>query len=92
MVKEQYLPDGRKYLGELKDGYRHGQGSFTWFNGDKYVGEFKNGLLNGKGTYTNPDGSKYVGEFKDGNPWNGTEYDKDGKITKKYVNGKQIKQ
>ena len=39
-----------------------------------------------------PDGKKYVGEYKDDKRWNGTQYDKDGNITKKYVNGKGIKQ
>jgi len=28
-----------------------------------------------------------VGEFKDDEPWNGTEYDKNGNIIGKYVNG-----
>ena len=30
---------------------------------------------------------EYVGEYKDGKEWNGTEYDKDGNIKRKYVNG-----
>jgi len=32
-------------------------------------------------------GDKYVGEWKNGEKWNGTQYDKDGNIIKKYVNG-----
>ena len=35
---------------------------------------------------------KYEGSWKNGVRWNGTSYDKDGKIYKKYVNGKWIKQ
>ena len=35
-------PDGRKYVGEYKDGKIHGQGTFTFPDGRKYVGEFKN--------------------------------------------------
>ena len=31
------------YVGEKKDGKRHGQGTLTKPNGDKYVGKFKNG-------------------------------------------------
>ena len=31
----------------------------------------------------------YVGESKDNEMWNGTKYDKDGKIIYKVVNGKQ---
>jgi len=34
-----------------------------------------------------PDGTKYVGEWKDGKTWNGTEYDKNGNIIGKWVNG-----
>jgi len=55
------------------------------------VGEFKDGKPNGQGILTFPDGEKYVGEWKDGEQWNGTEYDKDGNIIGKFVNGKEIK-
>jgi hypothetical protein len=34
-----------------------------------------------------PSGSKYFGEWKDEEPWNGTQYDKYGNITYKWVNG-----
>ena len=53
------------YVGEGKDGKRHGQGTVTYSNGKKYVGEFKNGKKHGQGTQTWSSGSKYVGEFKD---------------------------
>ena len=46
----------------------------------------------GQGTYTWSDGEKYVGEYKNGKKWNGTGYDKNGKIFYKYVNGKGIEQ
>ena len=39
-----------------------------------------------------PDGKKYVGEYKDDKRWNGTQYDKNGNIDYKYVNGNKIKQ
>ena len=61
-------------------------------NGDVYVGEIVSGQLHGQGTYTFPDGRKYVGEWKNGKRWNGTEYDKDGNIQYKYVNGEYISQ
>ena len=55
-----------KYVGEFKDGKLHGQGTFTWYNGDKYVGEFKDDMRNGQGTFTGSfSGSQYVGEWKD---------------------------
>ena len=77
-----------KYVGEYKDGKPNGQGTLTLSDGTKYVGEFKDGNQNGQGTYTWSDGRKYVGEWKDGKPWNGTEYDKNGNVTSKFVNGK----
>ena len=63
--------DGDKYIGEFKDGNRHGHGTYFWgsdskWSGDKYVGEYKYGLRHGQGTYTFADGSKRVGIFKDG--------------------------
>ena len=39
-------------------GKYHGQGTWTYFNGDKYVGEWKDGKYHGQGTYTFKDGSK----------------------------------
>lgn len=78
---------GDSYVGEFKDGKQHGHGTYTYSNGDKYVGEWKDGDKNGQGTLTSPDGSNYVGEFKDGEMWNGKQYDEDGHIISKFVNG-----
>ena len=33
--------NGTKYMGELKDGKKHGQGTFTFSDGNKGVGEFR---------------------------------------------------
>ena len=83
-----------RYEGEIKREYilfgdyiLEGLGSLTSTDGEKYVGEWKDGKLNGQGTYTWSDGDKYVGEYKDGKPWNGTDYDKNGNILGKWVNG-----
>ena len=55
------------YVGEKKDGERHGHGTLTFSDGYKYVGEFLDGDINGQGTLTLPNGStRYVGEWKDG--------------------------
>jgi hypothetical protein len=60
------------YVGEGKDGKRHGQGTVTYSNGKKYVGEFKEGKRHGKGTltYTKKEKhkvtAKYEGEWKNG--------------------------
>ena len=82
---------GGKYVGEWKDGDWNGQGTYTWSDGSKYVGEFKDDKRNGQGTYTSHNGKYIVGEYKDDLPWNGTQYEKDGNITYKIVNGKTIK-
>ena len=80
-------PDGKKYVGDFKDGVPNGQGTFTNPDGGIYVGEWKDGNSHGKGIETFPDGRKHDGEFKDGVLWKGTEYDKNGNITGKWVNG-----
>ena len=64
----------------------------TWSNGDKYEGEWKDGELHGQGTLTWSSGEKYVGEFKNDKEWNTTEYDKNGNIIGKFVNGEYIEQ
>ena len=48
MVREHTTwSNGEKYVGEYKDGKKHGQGTYTYgkgkWEGDKYVGEFKDG-------------------------------------------------
>ena len=45
--------DGGKYVGEVSNGVRHGQGSYTYADGRrKYVGEWKDGKRHGQGTFT----------------------------------------
>jgi len=83
--------NGTKYLGEWKDGKKHGQGRFTYgkgkWEGDKYEGKWKNDRWHGQGAYSYPDGGKVVGEFRGGKDWNTKDYDKNGKILGKWVNG-----
>ena len=91
-VESEDNKDWSKYEGGIKNGEPNGQGTITIFGASKYVGEFKLGERIGQGTETYPDGRKYVGEFKDGETWEGTEYDKNGNIIVKWVNGEQIEQ
>lgn len=58
--------DGGKYEGELKDGLKHGVGTYYFANGDKYTGEFAGDLRHGKGSYSYATGARYEGEFKEG--------------------------
>ena len=82
---------GWKYVGEFKDGEGHGKGTITFEDGMKYVGKWKDGERHGQGILYSVYG-KYIGEYKDGERWNGTVYDPNGKIIRKFVNGKEIKQ
>ena len=55
-----------EYVGNLKDGVRHGHGTATYADGTKYVGGWKDGKMHGQGTYTWPSGNKYFGGWKNG--------------------------
>ena len=76
-----------KYEGDVENGKPNGVGFLTFPNGGKYIGEWKDGYVNGQGTYTFSDGGKGIGDFREDNPWNITEYDKNGNIIGKIVNG-----
>ena len=53
------------YEGEVKNGLRHGNGTYTFADGKKYIGQFKEDMYFGTGTLIMPDGSRYAGQFKD---------------------------
>ena len=75
------VPDRGKYVGETKNGVRHGSlppcqnndlvwtscvGSLSWGNGNKYVGEWEAGEFHGLGTATYADGRVEKGIWKNG--------------------------
>ena len=73
-VIEKEYPEG-KYSGEMKNGLRHGYGTFNYYKNKKnerkrYEGEWKDDKINGKGTMEWFDGGKYIGfwenDLKDG--------------------------
>ena len=86
------LTKDSKYVGEWKDGKKHGQGTFTFASGNKYVGDWKDGKRHGQGTYTFANGNKYVGEFRNGEfHGQGTYTRADGRVQKGlWVKGKLI--
>ena len=55
-----------EYVGQYKDGKKHGKGTYTSTDGGIYIGNWKDGKEHGHGTYTSPVGRKYVGEWKEG--------------------------
>jgi len=79
-----------KYEGDIVDGFPTGYGTLTLPDGSKYVGILRSGNMDGQGTTTFPNESRIVGEYNYGKIWNGTQYDKDGNIEQKFVNGKEI--
>ena len=83
---------GDKYVGEFRDGYRNGHGTFIWSDEGKYEGKWKDGKFHGQGTFTFSDGNKGVGEFRDNKPWNIITYKIHVNIIGKYVNGKVVEQ
>ena len=60
------------YVGQVKDGKRHGQGTTTFFDGNVYVGEYNDGNRK-RGTLTYPDGKNYyTGDFNKDNNMHGS--------------------
>ena len=94
-LKEEYADgqgsftwsNGKRYVGEFKDGVISGRGTSSLHDSVMYEGEFYNSEFHGHGTHTSPEGHMCIGEWKAGYIWNGTTYDKNGNITEKYVNG-----
>lgn len=55
------------YVGEFKDGKKHGYGVKTWKNGEQYIGQFENDAKNGFGIYKwAPQAARYTGDPKAG--------------------------
>lgn len=43
--------NGERYEGELRDGAKHGKGTYKYVNGNEYKGEWKADRKNGHGVY-----------------------------------------
>jgi len=89
---------GSVYEGEMKDGLRHGVGTYRWSNGDVYIGKYVNDVRQGKGKFIYASGAVYEGDFLDGNfhghgvyRWaDGDTYDGEWKNDERHGNGKWI--
>ena len=55
-----------EYTGDVVNGSRTGEGTYTWTNGEVYSGDFVDGSRTGEGTYTWTNGDVYSGDFVDG--------------------------
>ena len=52
------------YEGQYLNGKFHGQGTYTWADGNTYAGEWKNNKRHGQGTNTWSDGTVKKGIWK----------------------------
>ena len=52
------------YIGNFKNGKKHGEGTIHYYNGDKFIGEFKDGKKNGKGSFTYSSGETSSGNWQ----------------------------
>lgn len=55
--------NGDNYVGDIINGQRQGDGTYTFKNGDIYTGTFDKGQFDGNGTYTTDGGDIYEGTF-----------------------------
>ncbi|OHS96369.1 hypothetical protein TRFO_10047 [Tritrichomonas foetus] len=66
MAIYEYPNEFFKYVGEWKNGKKHGKGRFFIGQNSYYEGEFKDGEINGVGDRYYPNGSHYHGDFVNG--------------------------
>eukprot|EP00752_Nemacystus_decipiens_P008471 g7569.t1 len=52
-----------EYVGHVKDGAPHGQGTIEWPQGKRYTGAWKDGKRTGYGTFSSDDGRVHQGEW-----------------------------
>jgi hypothetical protein len=55
---------GDKYIGETKDGKRHGYGVLAWKDGEIWIGNWKDDVRAGQGIYIDSDGSFITGYWE----------------------------
>ena len=62
--KTEDYKDGSRYIGQMKNGKRHGLGVYIWPSGDRYEGQFKNHIRHGQGIYLYDNGNRYDGQWE----------------------------
>jgi hypothetical protein len=62
---ELEFPNGRRYLGDYRDGVPDGQGVMTFADGERDDGQWSDNKRVGRGVITWPDGARYEGEWSD---------------------------
>lgn len=55
--------NNKNYKGDLLDGKRHGNGTYTYADGSVYTGSWQNDMRNGKGIINFANGDRFEGEF-----------------------------
>lgn len=65
-LREINYDDGSKYIGDIVNGKRHGQGVYIWPDGRKYVGEFENNRATGGWLFKTTDKKAWVYQDSDG--------------------------
>ena len=87
LIKRDTFLEGIKsidnyYIGQWKNGLRHGKGTEYYSNGKiKYEGDYINDKREGNGKYIWEDGEYYIGQFKNGlRHGKGTMYYSNGEI------------
>jgi len=80
---------GNRYVGQFKDGKRHGYGTYQFATGDRYEGEYRDGRREGYGNYQFKKGDRYVGYFQKGkyHRWGAYFFPNGDKFFGEYNNG-----
>ena len=80
-----------RYEGTFVNGSRESDEATLYYNnGDKYVGSFKNDAFDKGVYYISESGDHFDGRFKNNTPWNGVWKNKDGDVTSRVDEGKEI--
>jgi hypothetical protein len=65
-VERDTTDDGSSYVGQMRDGKRHGLGVVQTKDGDRQAGEWRDNVLDGLGIEHQADGTRYEGRWQEG--------------------------